>query len=341
MLRRPNELQSPLVWRLQRTRIQMTASLDTHSERLVQRVNELYHDFFNEQYQYSHPEIFEQENDRWRQIANRFLKYREPATVVDIGTGTGFVPLTIAHLFKREDVFVCCDISRGILAVAERNINKHAFQCAFRFVKIESAVPLRLPFEGSSADVVTINSTLHHIRDTTSFLAEVDRVLRPKGLLLIGHEPNAYFREHRGLWYNYLILSLLTDPTRAVYEVAARTGTLGALRRIYSLVSAKKISELHMCRRLNNQLLKERLISRPLRFEEIGAITDVRDKEGFKPDSLLPNYQLLYLETYNHLQKVITKHYGNWLLRSYDDYLSRKFPHHGSTFFVVARRREG
>jgi len=74
--------------------------MTAYSERIVQRVNELYHDIASKEYQSHRPEIFEHERQRWDHVAKRFLLTGKSLVAVDIGTGTGFVPLTIGHFLK-------------------------------------------------------------------------------------------------------------------------------------------------------------------------------------------------------------------------------------------------
>jgi methylase of polypeptide subunit release factors len=78
---------------------------------LVNRVNEIYHDIEREAYLQKHPEIFVDEAKRWRRIAKRYLVKDCSITVLDIGTGIGFIPLTIAPFLKMEDTIICSDIS--------------------------------------------------------------------------------------------------------------------------------------------------------------------------------------------------------------------------------------
>ena len=47
-----------------------------------------------------------------------------------------------------------------------------------------------LPFPGCSCDVVMVHAALHHLPDPVSVIQEMVRCLKPKGLLIIGHEPN-------------------------------------------------------------------------------------------------------------------------------------------------------
>ena len=315
------------------------------SERLTQRVNELFHDFTREQYEYRHPEIIEQERERWERLANRFLNFTNYITIVDIGTGTGFVPLTIANSLREGDTFVCSDISKGILEVAKRNITAQDLKCRFEFVKLEGNVPFRLPFDTRSIDVMTMNSVLHHIKDTDTFLKEVDRSLKPEGLLFIGHEPNKRFYKHRFLHYNYLILSLISNPmpfvVSVIDKIGKRTHTSNILRRIYHLLCPAQRKEYEIWRRIYGIVLNEGLVTENLLVSDIPRIVDIRDKEGFEPESLFPRYDLLNIETYNHLSWVGIKHHGSRLLSKYENWLQTKFPKCGVTFFIVLRKGRG
>lgn len=46
--------------------------------------------------------------------------------------------------------------------------------------------PDHLPFDSESFDSVLIDNVLEHIEDPNSLLAEIKRVIRPNGGLLIG-----------------------------------------------------------------------------------------------------------------------------------------------------------
>jgi len=313
-----------------------------YSEKLVQKVNELYFDFTNEEYVCTHPEIIKQTKERWERIAKQFLHFNNPITVVDIGTGTGFVPLIAAKFLKKEDLFICSDISKGILDTANRNIDRNNFHCQFEFTKIKSQVPYKLPFETESMDIVTINSVLHHIKDTTTFLDEINRILKVNGLLFIAHEPNKYFFENKFLFYNYYIISHLFNPKDIIYQVFEKIRLKKMLEQIYYFIHPKKkgstTKHKKITDRINEKLLQEKIIEKALLPGEIGAITDIRAQEGFKPDSLLPHYKLLHLETYNHMYWVNIRHINNFLIKKYNSLLEKKYPEKGSSFFAVFRK---
>lgn len=317
-----------------------TAAMEPiYSEQLVLRVNELFHDLTNELYQEIHSEMGATEQERWERMADQYLRFERPATVADVGSGNGFVPLTVAGFLKPEDRFICSDISTGMLEVARKNISARKFPCRFEFVKIQSSAPLSLPFETGSLDALLMNSVLHHIRNTSELLQEIDRALKPGGVVMIGHEPNHYFRLERFLWYNYRVVNAIMSPKAGALHIARRIGLYKPMMSLYYLFfPAKKRASSQMLERINQTLLNERLISEPLMMEQIADITDVRDLEGFVPDRLIPDYQLLHLESYDHLLVVNHNHPDNPLVKRYDRLLARKYPGKGGTFFVALRK---
>ena len=114
------------------------------------------------------------------------------------------------------------------------------------------------------------------------------------------------------------------------------------LEQIYYFIHPKKkgIKTKHkkITNKINEELFKEKIIEKALLPGEIGAITDIRAQEGFRPDSLLPHYKLLHLETYNHIYWISIKHINNFLIKKYNNLLKKKYPKKGATFFAVFRK---
>jgi ubiquinone/menaquinone biosynthesis C-methylase UbiE len=315
---------------------------DQYSEQLVLRVNELFHDLSDGQYSDVHEEILGVEADRWRRAASRFLP-EPPRVVADIGTGMGMVPIAIGRVLTRDDRVIAADISQRQLEAARRNIEKERFPWSVEYVKLEPKLPFTLPFADRSLDVVTMNSVLHHIKETGGFLREVDRVLRPGGVFIVGHEPNAAFTENRFRWYSYRMLYALLDPAFALRSRPARA--LGIYRLAMAVHARLRPGRAAVARNLvdvvNERVLAERLIDRPLTLDEVADITDILDSTGFHPRRLMPGYELLHLETYNHLAQLSITHAKGRIISAYDRWLGRRLPESGATFFVVLRKPGG
>jgi len=307
-----------------------------YAEDLVLRVNELFYDLIDDRYDEVHSEMVEAEHRRWREQIARYIDAGRPLTIADIGSGAGLVGLTILDLLKKDDTFICADLSSGMLQRARAALEPVADGRTLDFRKIERSPPIVLPFDDASIDIVTMNSVLHHVEETDDFLREVERILKPGGVFVIGHEPNRRFVESRPLRLFYAALKALLMPRHTMIKASHRIGIYPMLARLYYAMRPTRGKEARQRLDLiNSTLQREGLIDRALTYEEIAGITDIRDSEGFDPLTLLPQFESLSLETYNHMLLVSIKHGHRPLLRRLEAALRRRYPDRGATFFAA------
>ena len=312
----------------------------------VAKVNEIYHDVTAETYAKSHPEIFIDEVNRWRRIAKNHLVTEHPVTILDVGTGSGFVPLTIGPFLKKEDTVICSDISSGMLSMCRKEIAKRQFDCEFRFVRLNGDLTSVIP---EPVDFVTLNSVLHHVANIGEFCSQISDALTEDGRLAIVHEPNNLFVDDLLLWNNYKLLQRLENLRAAIF---------GQLRRKISSTTSKLSSDdddaqfsKNITDTVNQHLLEEGLVKNSLPRDEMISLVEIHDiyspsidglhkKRGFNLHKLLQrelsDFELLQFETYNHCSKFTTQ---NWFTRVYANLLQTIFPQKGATFLCVLAKK--
>jgi len=117
-------------------------------------------------------------------LRDRILELAQPAAgehVVDVGAGTGLLALPLAEVVDRVWAI---DISEPMC----RYLDAKAASAGLENVRTATSSAVSLPLVDSSADLVVSNYCLHHLShaDKARALAEMGRVLRPGGRLVLG-----------------------------------------------------------------------------------------------------------------------------------------------------------
>ncbi len=112
-------------------------------------------------------------------IMQMIAPHRSPL-VLDVATGTGRLPDALLNHVHFQGRVVGVDLSRRMLAIAADKMAADGERVAWLWGPAE-----KLPFDDSAFDVVTCLESLEFMRQPSRVLAEMARVLRPGGVLLI------------------------------------------------------------------------------------------------------------------------------------------------------------
>lgn len=118
----------------------------------------------------------------WRKCAVRLIKVAEGGRVLDVATGTGDVLLEIARTTPASVKIVGADFSAEMVRLGSEKIaaTPHAGRIEFKVAPCED-----LPFPSNSFDSVTIAFGIRNVVDRRLGLAELWRVIKPGGRLVV------------------------------------------------------------------------------------------------------------------------------------------------------------
>ena len=152
----------------------------------------------------------------WRRLVLEAVAPQTGETILDLaaGTGTSTVPFVQAGAFV-----VATDLSLGMLTVGRQR------QPQLTFVAGDA---LRLPFCDSSFDAVTITFGLRNVEDTSAALAEMARVAKPGGRLVICEFSTPTWPPFQKVYGSYLAAALpriaaLVSSNPAAYRYLAES----------------------------------------------------------------------------------------------------------------------
>lgn len=131
--------------------------------------------------------------DRWRDLVVDAVGPAPGLRILDLAAGTGTSSATFAS--RGADVYPT-DISMGMLQTGHRR------QRDLHFVAGDAT---RLPYADDSFDAVTISYGLRNVEDTAAALAEMLRVARPGGRVVICEFSTPIWRPFRRVYRDYLL----------------------------------------------------------------------------------------------------------------------------------------
>ena len=137
---------------------------------------------------------------RWRRKAVRLLKYREGSRILDVATGTGDVALEIARTTPPSVKITGADFCKEMVDLGQIKTaqSPYAGRIDFTVAPCED-----LPFPDETFDSITIAFGIRNVVDRKLGLAEMWRVLRPGGRMIILEFSTPRSQLFRQIYYFY------------------------------------------------------------------------------------------------------------------------------------------
>jgi demethylmenaquinone methyltransferase/2-methoxy-6-polyprenyl-1,4-benzoquinol methylase len=178
---------------------------------------------------------------RWRKQAVASFQEERPQQVLDVACGTGDFVTAVLKASPTSKV-IGLDFSEAMLTLARRKIHRATF--------VQGDV-MDLPFEDKRFDVVTVGFGLRNFVDIPRALAQMARVLKPGGRLVILEATRPGTRLKQGLFkayqksvapivgwltghpgaYSYLMRSMQAMPSSSELEAMLTAAGFSAVRK--------------------------------------------------------------------------------------------------------------
>ncbi len=118
------------------------------------------------------------QNGRWRRAMVDQVVTANPATILDVATGTAGVALDLAE--RTHASIIGIDLTESML---ERGREKVARSAHAQRISLLNGRAEELPFPDSTFDALTFTYLLRYVADPAATLRELARVLKPGGIL--------------------------------------------------------------------------------------------------------------------------------------------------------------
>lgn len=130
----------------------------------------------------------------WRKKAIKRLHTIQPKTILDVATGTGDFAIMTYKMLKPEKI-TGIDISKGMLEIGKEKIAKENLS---NYILLQQGDSEDLPFADNSFDAITVSFGVRNFQNLEKGIAEMYRVLRPGGKLIVlefSRPKNPIFRQ--------------------------------------------------------------------------------------------------------------------------------------------------
>ena len=185
-----------------------------YTKKQVENANKTFHTIFAKKYNEDNPHLNAHNLKRVRNDLRSAIQQTEANTLVDLGSGTGFILHAARDLFKQ---LIAVDFTEEITKHIPKEFNAKIY--------IENTENTSIT--SNSSDIVTAYSFLHHLYELKPTLREAYRILKPSGIFYSGMDPNkaywAFFKKYHNISGNVILERELRVVTK-ITEIMAKQG---------------------------------------------------------------------------------------------------------------------
>lgn len=117
----------------------------------------------------------------WRKKAINKLVSAKPENILDVATGTGDFAITSYEILKPKKI-TGIDISEGMLDIGRKKVEKAGLQ---QYIELLNGDSEAILFDDNTFDAVTVAFGVRNFENLEKGLAEIRRVLKPGGKLIV------------------------------------------------------------------------------------------------------------------------------------------------------------
>ena len=117
----------------------------------------------------------------WRKKAAKAASQNHPKAILDLATGTADLAIALAKRNPQAHI-IGMDISEKMLEIGKEKVAKQSLE---NQIELRLGDAAALPFESGTFDTVTVAFGVRNFEDLNKGLAEISRVLKPNGQVVI------------------------------------------------------------------------------------------------------------------------------------------------------------